>query len=152
MGMKKEVILAIILGFGLGLIITFGIWTANKSLQQLKNRNAETMVSPAPDTKITPEPTRAQQGAPLQLAVTSPEDESISNQDSVTVAGKASPKANIAITYEGGEKLIQADDAGNFSQEIDLIGGYNTIMTTTFDTDGNESTETRVVTYTTAKI
>ena len=150
--MKKEVLLAIFLGFGLGLIITFGIWTANKSLQQLKNRNTNTMVSPSPDANITPEPTRAQQDAPLQLTVTSPEDESLSNQDSVTVTGKASAKANIIIVYEDGEKIIQADDSGNISQEIDLVGGYNTIVITTFDNDGNESTETRVVTYTTAKI
>ncbi len=61
--MRKEVLVAIIIGFGLGLVITFGIWTANKALK--------TAAPPTPPTEekeeVTPTPAPT-----LELLITSP--------------------------------------------------------------------------------
>jgi hypothetical protein len=54
--------------------------------------------------------------------------------------------------HESGEEVFEADGGGNFSVEITLEGGYNFITVTATDKDGNTATETRTVTYTTAKI
>lgn len=137
--MKKEVLLAIGVGFGLGLVITFGIWTANKSLKQ-----AKVQVTPAP----TPTPVVVNEPpATNQLTITSPEDESISAVATITVSGKSTPNAVISIIFEEDETIIEADDKGEFSTKINLIGGYNTIIIS-----DQENTETRIVTYSTAKI
>jgi hypothetical protein len=137
--MKKEVLLAIGVGFGLGLVITFGIWTANKSLKQAKIQ-ATPLPSPTPAI-VNELPTIN------KLTIDSPEDESISNASSITVSGTTTPKAVVSIVYEEDETIVEADDKGAFSTKIDLIGGYNTIIIS-----DQENTETRVVTYTTTKI
>lgn len=143
--MKKEVLLAIGVGFGLGLVITFGIWTANKSLKQ-----AKVQVTPAP----TPTPVVVNEPpATNQLTITSPEDESISAVSTITVSGTTTPKAIVSIVYEEEEIIVEADEKGAFSAKIELIGGYNTIMITSTDpVTETETSETRVVTYSTTKI
>ena len=146
--MKKEVVLAIALGFGLGLIITFGIWTANKSLKKIKEQKTEvsTQVLPTPEISNAPKPEE------FSLTLDTPENESISNKDTIVVTGKTSPAATVVIVFEDDEIITTANESGSFSQEIDLIGVYNTIVITAFDKDGNAASDSRVVTYTTAKI
>ena len=148
--MKKEVLVAIGIGFGLGLIITFGIWTANKSIKQFSS--SKVTVSPLPAlTSPAPSPTPDQTNN--QLSISSPDDEALVNTDSVTLTGKSTPKAVIAITYEDAETITEADANGNFSTNVDLVGGYNTIVVTALDpATGTESSQTLTVTYTTAKI
>lgn len=138
--MKKEVLLAIGVGFGLGLVITFGIWTANKSLKQAKVVPTPTPLSTPLGASPSPVPTS-------QLVVDTPEDESISAVASITVSGKSTPNAVISIIFEEDETIIEADDKGEFSTKINLIGGYNTIIIS-----DQENTETRIVTYSTTKI
>ena len=53
--MKKELVLAITIGFILGLIITGGIYVANKSLKNLPRPSLPTMVpKPKPCSKAKP--------------------------------------------------------------------------------------------------
>ncbi len=137
--MKKEVLLAIAVGFGLGLVITFGIWTANKSLKQAK-------VVPTPTPSASPVVV-IDQSVINSLIITAPEDESISAVAAITVSGKSTPNAVISIIFEEDETIIEADDKGEFSTKINLIGGYNIIIIS-----DQENTETRVVTYSTTKI
>ena len=150
--MKKEVLLAISIGFALGLVITFGIWTANKSLAGLKNTKPNpsptvaAQVTPIANPTISPVPTSG------NLILTSPEDEAFSSKNTTTVAGKTTPGATIVILYEGDDDVLLADASGNFTDDIDLIAGFNNITVSAFDAQGNKSTQTLVVTYSTAKI
>lgn len=142
--MRKEVLIAIIIGFGLGLVITFGIWTANRALKGAPS-------TPAPSKEeeaITP--TSAPQE--FSLIITSPEDESISTQEKIEVAGKTTPDITVVILYQEGEKIIQADSQGSFSSEITLVGGANQIEITAYDQDGNEVSKIINVVYSTAEI
>ncbi|MDP1743413.1 MAG: hypothetical protein Q8L51_01355 [Candidatus Amesbacteria bacterium] len=145
--MKKEVLLAIGVGFGLGLLITFGIWTANKSLKKV----AVVMPTPTPlVVSATPVPSPVPSST---LTITAPEDESLVATNTINVTGKAQPKSIISITFEEGEMLTEADASGNFTIGVDLIGGYNTLFVTAIDpVTGVESTKTLIVTYSTAKI
>lgn len=148
--MKKEVLVAIGVGFGLGLVITFGIWTANKSLKQLGTPKIAT--SPLPSPSPTPQATDTPKTA-SDLVITSPENEALVNKSNLTVTGKFLPKSAVTVTYEDDETIVETDASGNFSADIDLIGGYNTIVVTGIDlSTGVESTQTLIVTYTTAKI
>lgn len=160
--MKKEVVLAITIGFGLGLIITYGVWLANKSLKDLPKSSLE-QLSPTPaqtpetTTPTTPTPSTNTSTSPKPannslVKITSPEDEWLADKDSTTVKGTAPANSTVTITYEDSETIVVADASGNFSATIPLSGGYNLITATAFDTLGNSSSATITVTYTTSKI
>lgn len=147
--MKKEVLVAIGVGFGLGLIITFGIWTANNSLKQLNvAKVAGTPLPSSPPAVASPLPSPTS-----ELTISSPENEALVNKSNQTVTGKFLPKSAVTITYEDDETIVETDATGNFSADVVLIGGYNTIVVTGIDlSTGVESSQTLIVTYTTAKI
>lgn len=140
--MRKEVLIAIIIGFGLGLVITFGIWTANKALKE-----TVPTTTPTEEVEVTPTPTPT-----LELVITSPENNTISEEEIIEVSGQTVPRAIIAITYPEGEKLLEADEDGSFSTEISLIGGDNLIEISAFNDEGDEATKTLTVVYSTADI
>lgn len=143
--MKKEVILAIAIGFALGLVITFGIWTANKSLKNLPQPSPTT-------TSLVPSPTPTSQQTTNQLTISAPEDELLTSSDTVTLSGKAPTGSTVIVTYEDGEKVLTTDASGNFTTSIDLISGFNIITVYAYDISGNESSQSLTVTYSTAKI
>ncbi|MBI2008595.1 hypothetical protein HYS82_02985 [Candidatus Amesbacteria bacterium] len=149
--MKKEVFLAVAIGFGLGLVITFGIWTANKSLKESQ------LTRPSPTPEPTSTPTSSISPSPsspvtVTLTVTSPEDESLVTKDTVTITGKTTANASVTIVSELGEQIISADSSGNFTADVELEGGYNNLTITAFDSAGNSNSQTITVTYTTAKV
>ena len=145
--MKKEILIAIIIGFVLGLVITFGIWTANKSLKEGVTQNQQEEV--AKNETITT-PTQAEEKLPLTII--SPENNALLNQEKLEIVGKTSPKTVVAISYEEGEKIIEADEKGDFKGEITLIGGGNEITISAFDNQGNEASKTLNLVFSTAEI
>ncbi len=154
--MKKEVILAIAIGFGLGLVITYGVWMANKSLKSLPAAGISTTptaaaVSPSvfPSPSVSTTPTAP---GSVSLQITSPIDEWLADKDNITLTGLTTPNALVALTYEGAEQFVSTDASGNFSAAIPLDGGYNLITATAYDKFGNSSTSQITVTYTTSKI
>jgi len=147
--MKKEVLLAIIIGFALGLVITFGIWKANKALKEVAPKEQLPPSQVEEEEKVlSPTPSSSQ----LSLVIISPEDNSIINKEKINISGKTSSGATVVITYEEGEKIIEADNNGNFNIDITLVGGANEITISTYDEDGNEATKTLNLVYSTAEI
>ena len=140
--MRKEVIIAILIGFGLGLIITFGIWTANKALKETPSEGEE---APSPAVEISPVPA-------FSLIISQPEDNSISSEEEIAVSGSTMPEAVIVILYEEGEKILEADEDGNFETEITLMGGSNEVKVSAYDSEGSEASQTLTVVYSTAEI
>ena len=138
--MRKEVILAIILGVFIGGVIIFGISLANKSA-------TNTTTTPSP-SQISPE--QKLDVATLQL--TYPEDNDVIFQDTVLLTGKTIANAWVAIIWPEGESIIQANQSGNWEQEIELIGGQNIIeITSTNGAEFQESLQFSLI-YTTAEI
>ncbi|KKU29032.1 MAG: Polymorphic outer membrane protein [Candidatus Amesbacteria bacterium GW2011_GWA1_47_20] len=142
--MKKEVILAISIGFALGLIITFGIWTANQSLKNLPQ--------PSPKASVSPSPTPSNEVTNNQLTISTPDDEALVSTDTITLSGTATPKATLLIISENGEQTATADTTGNFSLDVDLITGFNTITVYSYSAYGQEASKSLTITYSTAKI
>lgn len=149
--MKREVILAIVIGFGLGLVITLGIWVANKSLKNLPQT-----AQPTPESTLTPNASPTTTQSPtgtLSLSISAPEDESLASTNKTTLSGKTAAGAAVTVTYEGGQTILTADaTSGEFTFEAPLIAGYNVITVTALDATGQSATQTLTVTYTTAKI
>lgn len=142
--MKKEVVLAISIGFALGLIITFGIWTANQSLKNLPQ--------PSPKATVLPSPTPTNLLTNNQLTINTPDDEALVTSDSITISGSTTPTAKLLIISENGEQTAVADASGNFSFDVDLITGFNSITVYSYSADGQESSKSLTITYSTAKI
>lgn len=146
--MKKEVILAIAIGFALGLVITFGIWTANKSLKNLPQAG----ISPTPSPTAASSPAPNNEVTNNQLTISSPDDETLLNTDTVVVSGQTTANSTLLVISEQDEQVTAADTSGNFSLVVDLVAGYNVITVYAYDTAGNESSKSLTVTYTTAKL
>lgn len=139
--MKKELLWAIITGFGLGLIITWGIISAKRAVQPTEpEKPAQEEVTPTP---ILP---------PVFLEITSPEDESILNKDEAVLAGKTDPNAILAIFTQEDELIIEADEEGGFEANIKLTEGANNITIHAFDEEGNEASKSMTLVYSTAEI
>lgn len=142
--MKKEVFLAILVGFVIGLIITFGVWQANKAIKSSstlpKTSEIDQSLSPTPEANKS------------SLTILAPADELLSKLPTVTVKGIYLPGAQIVIIYEKGEKLLKADNNGNFEIEIGLVTGENQIEINGFTKEGDEAKQTITVVYTTVDI
>lgn len=143
--MKKEVLIAIIIGFGLGLVITFGIWSANKAI-----KTSAPEATPEPEqTMPTPTPSPA---PVLSLTITEPEENLLVNEEAITISGQTAKEAIVILLYPEGEKILQADEQGQFTTEIELAGGVNEIKITAYDKEGNQEETTLRVVYSTAEI
>ena len=136
--MPKEVTFAILIGFILGLLITFGIYTANKAVKeqgQQTKTEAETIPTPSPTVEQN------------LLTVSSPTDEELFTEPEVTVNGKTNPEAAVAILAEEDEWFTQADSDGFFNQEITLVAGVNRVEIISTDAFGNQAQTTLILSY-----
>lgn len=138
--MKKELVWAIITGFGLGLIITWGIWSAKKAVQPEKPVIVEESVTPTP---VPPA---------ISLIINQPQEESIIDKDKTILSGTTDPKAILAILTEKSELILEADEKGKFETEIDLVEGANEITVFAFDEEGDEASRSMTIVYSTAEL
>lgn len=123
--MRKEILIAIIIGFALGLVITFGVWTANRAM----SKNDPIVEEDLGGTEeITPKANSEKTA--ISLAINSPEDESLITTSTVALNGTTEPDAQVAIVYETGETIIQADQKGEFTFDLPLELGTNEIKIT----------------------
>lgn len=143
--MRKEVLIAIVLGFVLGLVITFGLWSANKAMKS-KETLTETEETTTPTLVPTPTPAQV-----FSLAILAPEDESVQNKEKVTVSGTTEPEAQVVVIGEKDEKIVTADSKGKFEAEIMLENGTNEITVSAANEAGDEVTKTISVVYTTVE-
>jgi len=140
--MKKEVLVAVVLGVIVGLIITFGIYTANTALQR---KSRQINVTPLP----TPPSENAKQGS---IIIYSPENDILTDKDTVQLSGLTTPNAVVVIFVNDKSTVTSADPKGNFSSDLSLAGGSNIITIVATDETGKQSWEQRSVVYSTANL
>jgi len=144
--MRKEVVIAIVLGFTLGLLITGGIWWTTKSSQtNVSDRSSDISLTPSPS------PTEFL-SKEIPLEISEPKNESIVETVSVKLKGKTSPQAVVVIIYPEGESIVEADDKGDFESTVTLKGGANEIKVTVYDEKGSKREEIITLVYSTAEI
>ena len=142
--MRKEVILAIVGGVALGLLVIGGLWWTNKATTEESLNITPTPVLEQPPTLIPV--------SSLSLEIISPEDESIIEEEKITLEGKTAPESVVVVIYPEGENIVEADKEGNFETEITLVGGANEIKITAYDEEGNQAEKNLTLVYSTAKI
>lgn len=146
--MRKEIPLAIIIGFSLGLVLTFGVWQIKKISQQTAPKTTQPYQQTSVPKEVSPTPTPSQE----LLVINSPEENALVNTSKIEVSGKTLPLNTVVIIYEEGEKIIEADEEGNFSTEITLVGGSNEITVSSFNQEGEEVSKSLNVIYSTSEI
>lgn len=142
--MKKEVFIAIFAGLIIGLIITVGIFTANRSLEQQKNKSNPAAVTPTASFS----PNQAQS----TISLTSHENFDLVDKPEISLSGLAWPNAVIALMAENKNLFTVADAEGIFTFSLNLIKGYNEITLIASDPTGATATSNLVLTYSTTKI
>lgn len=140
--MQKEVFLAIFVGFAIGLLVTFGVWKANLALKSVGT----------PIPTVVPEEQEVPQISKPTLNILSPPNELLSKDSKITLKGSYAPSSQIAVIYEKGEKILTADENGDFETEISLILGENLIEVYGFTKDGNEAKQILTIVHSTADI
>lgn len=144
--MRKEVIIAIILGSVLGIAVAFGIWRANQTLKPQKQiKGIEATSSPVSTTQ----PENKTNTETAELLITSPENNIVVNEDSVKVEGTTQPKATIVIISNTGEVILEAKQDGSFEQNVKLEGGANEIKVVAYDKNGRRTEKIITVVYST---
>lgn len=133
--MRKEVLLAIVVGALLGLVVAFGIWRANQAFTPQENNS-------------TPQP-QVQEEQQEGLTITEPEDGVIVAEETITIKGRAAPLASIVILTNLNEIILQAGEDGNFEQEVELEGGANEITLIAYDNQGNKEEKTLTIVFST---
>lgn len=144
---KKEITVAVIIGLIISALVAGGIYRARQALKNLTPKTATKEPQIASNNQ-----TQQEKKKDLFLTITSPEDNSVVNQNKLQLVGETLPNTYIAIITETSEYLIVPNDLGQFSQEIKLIKGANTIKITVYQPDGTHQEKTLNLVYTTAEI
>jgi hypothetical protein len=152
--MFKEIILAIILGTLLGFGLTGGYFAIKKSPSNSTANITPTIsiVKSGPTSIISPTPTEVLDSSDNQITIDSPENESIVSNSKLAIKGSTNSKSTIVITTSTKNYTTHADNAGNFSIEIDVETGTNLIQIDSIDSNDNQSTTKLLITYSTAKL
>ncbi len=138
--MKKEMIISVLVGLIFGLIIVYGVYTAQNSLSKPDQTTQKLEASPT---------TEEEHELDGNLSLHSPEDESIVSESTMTIAGTTIAHSYVVIFINDDESITTADESGNFSIEGELELGSNIIEVHVVDEDGNIIVKERTVIYTT---
>lgn len=138
--MKKEMIISVLVGLFFGLIIVYGVYTAQNSLSNPEEANKKLEVSPSAE---------AENNTDGNLSIHSPDDEIVVDESTTTIAGTTIANSYVVIFINDEEFITNADDSGNFSIDGELELGSNVISIHAIDEDGQEVTKERTVIYTT---
>lgn len=134
--MKKEIIIAILIGLALGLFITYGIYQARTGVSR-KSIDTNLLPQSNTDTPFSGE-----------LALNSPINESVQNENTTSVSGTTLPNSFVVVFVKNTETITHSDDSGNFSVEVELEDGSNVITVFVIDEDGRSLSVERTVTVT----
>lgn len=141
--MNKDALLATLIGFGIGLLITGLLLVGPNILKLFPSIKMPTLSFS--QEKSSPAPTPTPKVAPL--TVESPLPESIENSSDLLVSGTAPAASTVVIAGPSDESVVAVVSDGKFAGKITLIEGKNDISVTALSA-GSTSTQTVTVYYT----
>jgi hypothetical protein len=138
--MKKETIIAIVLGISLGIVVAgFLIFTSQKN-------DKPKVIPVAVGSRITP--TVVKQAIVNEgFEITQPEQNSITNGKKITITGKAA-KESLIIMQSATQNIVFRNKAETFSQEITLTTGENVFNISVYPKDSKSQVmERQLIVY-----
>lgn len=137
--MNKDALLATLIGFGIGLLITGLLLVGPNILSMLPK------VQLPKTNSVTPTPTQTPKTT--TLTIESPLPDSIENASELLVSGTAEVGATLVIAGPSDESVILVKDDGKFAGKVTLLEGKNDITVTALSKD-KTSTQNVTVYYT----
>ncbi len=131
--MNKDALLATIIGFGIGLVITglvFAGPTIFKNFPSIHLPSLSFLNGKPSNTSKKPNPTPRPNSN--DLAIESPLADSIEAKPEVLVSGRTAPNATVVIEGESDEAIVVANAQGAYAGTITLGEGKNEIMATSY--------------------
>lgn len=138
----KEKLLIIFVASVLGLLITtiaFYIYQTTKPTDSEK-----TVENPVAKNEIKPTPEVL-----AGLVVEEPKNESVSDRRTIEVKGKADAGSAIIVSSNAEDVAGVTSTSGSFALNLDIDTGVNKIITRVISSSGEETIDTRIVTFTT---
>lgn len=136
----KERIVVVFIAIAIGLVATtlvFFLYQQTKTLPK-------TVVTKTQEPKTTPVAKQT-----TTLVVDSPTNESISSKRSIVVKGKTDPDATVVVSTNQEDDVVKPTADGKFTVTIAIDAGANKIVTRSIMPNGDESSDTRIITYST---
>lgn len=151
--MNRDAMIATIIGFTVGLVITGLILLSPNIAKQIPGFTLPTISFPnitlpsffsfgkKPEPSVTPTP------APAALTIDAPLPDSIEPKSTTVVSGSARAGSTVVIGGPADEAVILATEQGKYAGQIILVEGKNDI-TVTMLSDNEQMTQTITVFYT----
>lgn len=143
--MKKDIIIAILVGFVIGGIFAATLLSTPALLKSIQTKSS-TLGAPS----ITPQVTKIESGE--ALTIDSLVNNSISAGKTIEIKGASRPGDILVIDTETDSKAIEADSSGTFSAQIELVEGGNTIAVTSYNSQGQSMSKTYTLFFTAEKL
>lgn len=134
--MNKDAILATLIGFGIGLLIT-GLLLVGPNITKALPKVKLQTTAPAP----TPTPTQ------FSVTIESPLAETIENRTDILVSGVTTPGSTVVVAGSVDETGVVAQPDGKYAGKITLTEGKNDIIVTSYQ-QTKQANQTVTVYYT----
>jgi hypothetical protein len=143
--MNKDALLATLIGFGIGLLITGLLLVGPNITKMLPKVKLPTISFFQSKQKSTPAPTPT----PSQFTVTieSPLAEAIENSTDLLVSGVTAPESTVVIAGSVDDTVVVAQAGGKYAGKIALTEGKNDIIVTAYR-QTKQASQTVTVYYT----
>ncbi len=144
--MHKELLVSIFLGVFIGLLIALGIWRFNRFISE-KKQTPEISLNQEKNNDLNNEAEKIPEQT--KIALSEPEENDILVNQPYKFLGVTQANSLIVISSENKDYIIQSDAQGGFSQDVELVGGVNQIVISSFDQNSNKTEIKRTVVYST---
>lgn len=141
---KKEILIAGLIGLVIGLTLV-GLYII---LIRPANSSAKVeMYNPLVEDYLLVNNSKIKfsNGQDHKITLIAPADQSVTNTNQISVAGRSTPESIVIIMFETGEKSLFADIQGDFETSINLISGENEIKIIAYSPSGLITNKTLTV-------
>ncbi|MBP6045351.1 MAG: hypothetical protein WAT72_03355 [Microgenomates group bacterium] len=135
--MKKEVLVAIVCGVGLGLIVAFVMVRQIHEMEidkgaQIKTNSGKLQLS-----------TTSQNAQNLEIS--EPSTDAVVDQSSITIKGKAQSKSFLVFQSTAKDSVMKLGNKSDFSIKLPIIVGENVISITMYPEDKTVRTQEKII-------
>lgn len=138
--MKFEKILLSFFGVVIGLVVAGVGFYFYQSTKVIPQKNVKII-------KLIPSPT--QNPSAIYLALDNPQDETVTNNPTITISGKTVPNGTVVINTATTDQVVPASATGSFSTTATLTNDENRIIVTAIASTGEETQKILTLTYST---
>ena len=144
--MKKDIIIAIIIGFFIGVI--FAIIVIN-IFSFINSKSVSD--SPLPSPTNLPKEAIDKNTGPL-LEIKTPKNGDFFTEAKIKVEGKTNPNNILVVETDKEAKITKISDQGDFSEEIEINEGGNNLYLSAYNKKGENTSKIISVFYTKEKL